>query len=93
MRKFLLKTGLGILWLAAGELGRDLLAWIELAEGHGLRGRQAFDYVWRKARARYRDIGGWLLNLLIEALLARHLAKQGQLDASLEWPGDGRPGA
>ena len=86
MKKLLMKTGLSILWLAAGQLGRDLLSWIELAENHGLSGRQAFDYVWRKARIRYRDIGGWLLNMLIEVLLAKHMAQQGQLDASLEWP-------
>lgn len=88
MKNFLMKTGLNILWMAAGQLGRDILSWIEMAEGHGLSGRQAFDYVWRKARTRYRGIGTWLLNLLIEAQLAKHLATQGQLDASLQWPGD-----
>jgi hypothetical protein len=89
MRNFLTRLGLVCIWRAAGKLGRDLVAWIELAEKQGFSGRQAFDFVWRKAKSRYHDVGDWLLNLLIETQLARRFKALGQLGQRLKWPGQG----
>lgn len=86
MRNFLALTGLRLLWLAAGQLGRDLLGFIEDAEALSLSGREAFNYVWRQARQRYKQPGDWLLNLLIEALLAKQLLATGELSSKLNWP-------
>jgi hypothetical protein len=50
-----------------------------MAEGHGLSGARPSTVA---QRARAADIGGWLLNLLIEALLAGHLAALASSTAS-----------
>jgi hypothetical protein len=86
MKNWLVGTALRLLWLAAGRLGRDISKLIEEAEARGLGGRSAFDYVWRQAKGRYSDVGDWLLNLLIEALLGQHAAGLGELAGKLRWP-------
>ena len=86
MKNWLVKTALKLLWLAGGRLGQDIARLIAEAERLGLEGREAFNYVWRQAKARYSDIGDWLLNLLIEALLGQRAAQLGGLAAKLRWP-------
>jgi hypothetical protein len=86
MKNWLVCTALRLLWLAAGRLGRDISRFIEDAEGRGLSGREAFDYVWRQAKGRYSDVGDWLLNLLIEGLVGARAAGLGELVGKLRWP-------
>ncbi len=86
MRNWMLNIGLKMLWTAAGGLGKDLMAWVEEAGGHGLNGRNAFDYVWRKAKTRFPEVGGWLLNLLIETAVGRRHSLERKLRKKLRWP-------
>ncbi len=83
MRDKLLAWGLRLIWLAAGRLGRELAQWITEAQGRGLTGRDAFEYVWRKAKLRYTDVGDWLLNLCIEAGVGQVKGKAGSAAARL----------
>jgi hypothetical protein len=84
MKDKLFTWGLRLIWTAAGELGRELAAWIAEASTRGLTGREAFEFVWRKAKARYTTIGDWLLNLLIETAVGQAKLKAGS--AALKWP-------
>ncbi len=86
MRNFFLKIALGIIWSVAGKLGKDLVAWISDADKHGLEGQAAFQFVWRKAKTQYNDIGDWLLNLLIESLVGKQSLLEGKLAKKLKWP-------
>lgn len=83
MKDRLLTWGLNLICLAAGKLGQDLASFIAEASARSLTGREAFDYVWRKARARYAKIGDWLLNLLIEAGVGQAKLKAGSAAVKL----------
>jgi hypothetical protein len=84
MKNKLLTWGLKLIWTAAGDLSNELAAWITEAAGRGFAGREAFEYVWRKAKARYSTIGDWLLNLLIETAVGQAKLQAG--GAALKWP-------
>lgn len=86
MRDWLLKNALKLLWLALGQFGKELMRFVEEAEKQKLKGREAFDYVWRRAKVRYQDCGDWLLNLAIEALVGKQADKLGKLKLKLRWP-------
>ena len=86
MKNWLLSIGLTFIWLAAGRLGKDILQWMDDAEKHGLSGKAAFEYVWRKTRTNYSDIGDWLLNLLIEVSFGKKSSLAGELQRKLKWP-------
>ena len=79
MKTKLLAWGLNLIWLAAGDLGKALSGWIAEASARSLAGRDAFEYVWRKAKTHYASIGDWLLNLLIEAGVGQAKLKTGAL--------------
>ena len=86
MRNWLMKIAFSLIWAVTGKLGKDLARWIDEAERKGLKDRQAFDFVWRAAKAHYSDIGDWLLNLLIETVLGKKFAEGGKLLKKLRWP-------
>lgn len=86
MKNVLITWALNLLWLAVGKLGKDLLRWIDDAQLEGLEGRNAFDYVWSKAKVSYHDIGDWLLNLIIEATLGKKAIMEKKLKKKLKWP-------
>ena len=86
MRNWLMKIAFSLIWAVTGKLGKDLARWIDEAERKGLKDRQAFDFVWRAAKAHYSDIGDWLLNLLIETVLGKKFADGGKLLKKLRWP-------
>lgn len=86
MKNWMMRIGLSLIWLAAGTLGKDILNWMEDAEKHGLSGKAAFEYVWRKTKTRYSDIGDWLLNLLIEVVVGKKIDLEGRLYQKLRWP-------
>jgi hypothetical protein len=81
-----MKVAFSLIWAVTGKLGKDLARWIDDAEAQGLKGREAFDFVWNTAKAHYHDIGDWLLNLLIETVLGQKFAKTGKLLKKLRWP-------
>lgn len=86
MRDWLLKSALKLLWLALGQFGTELMRFVQEAEKQQLKGREAFDYVWRRAKVRYQDCGDWLLNLAIEALVGKRAEQLSKLKKKLRWP-------
>jgi hypothetical protein len=84
MKNWLITTGLKLAWLALGKLGHDLLEWIKQANDRKLTDRDAFEYVWRKAKTKYADIGDWLLNLVIEVAVGKSKLSSGKF--KLKWP-------
>ncbi len=86
MKAWIIGLLLNFLMAFAGRVGRDALKFIDDADTHGLEGRGAFDFVWRKLKTEHSDIGDWVLNWVIENAIGVKAFRLGKLAKKLKWP-------
>lgn len=86
IKKWLIGVLIRVLFETIGKFGKEVAEIIAEADAKGLAGREAWEYVTKRAKEQWPDIGEWFLNLVIEVTVGKKEAQARKLLKKLKFP-------